>query len=133
MKALSLKQPWAWLVVEGMKDIENRKWATKYRGKILIHASKNWDAEGERWLYIKDCKGEIPMGGREIPMRHDPRIIYGAIIGSADILNCVVESKSPWFVGPYGFVLANASRVEEITFCKGRLGFFEVPSTILFQ
>lgn len=131
MKALSLKQPWAWLVVEGGKDIENRKWGTRYRGKVLIHASKKWDVEGARCLYIKACKGEIPI--REIPMRDDPRIIYGAILGSVDIIDCVIKSESPWFFGPYGFVLTNAIKAEEIIFYKGRLGLFEVPSTVLFE
>lgn len=40
MKALSIRQPWAWLIVNGFKDIENRSWDTKYRGLVLIHASK---------------------------------------------------------------------------------------------
>lgn len=42
MKALSIKQPWASLIAHGIKDIENRTWATKYRGKVLIHASGTW-------------------------------------------------------------------------------------------
>jgi hypothetical protein len=40
MKALSIRQPWAWLIVNGYKDIENRSWATKFRGPVLIHAAK---------------------------------------------------------------------------------------------
>ncbi len=39
MKALSLLQPWASLVVTGAKRIETRSWSTKYRGGLLIHAS----------------------------------------------------------------------------------------------
>ncbi|RZJ91586.1 MAG: ASCH domain-containing protein, partial [Chryseobacterium sp.] len=39
MKSLSIKQPWASLIASGIKDIENRTWATKYRGRIYIHAS----------------------------------------------------------------------------------------------
>ncbi len=40
MQALSVRQPWAWLIVAGYKDVENRGWATKYRGRILIHAGR---------------------------------------------------------------------------------------------
>ena len=40
MKALSLLQPWATLVVTGIKHIETRSWSTRYRGPLLIHASK---------------------------------------------------------------------------------------------
>ena len=43
MKALTIKQPWASLIAHGVKDIENRTWKTKYRGKILIHAAATWD------------------------------------------------------------------------------------------
>ena len=38
MKALSIKQPWAWLICAGYKDIENRDWSTKFRGRIYVHA-----------------------------------------------------------------------------------------------
>lgn len=40
MKALSIKQPWAHLIVSGVKDVENRSWKTNYRGRIFVHASK---------------------------------------------------------------------------------------------
>ncbi|NBF09766.1 ASCH domain-containing protein [Pseudomonas sp. Fl4BN1] len=40
MKALSIRQPWAWLIIHGGKDVENRSWHTKYRGRFLVHASK---------------------------------------------------------------------------------------------
>jgi hypothetical protein len=43
MKALSVRQPWAWLLVHGPKDIENRNWYTNYRGWVMIHASKTFD------------------------------------------------------------------------------------------
>ena len=50
MKAISLMQPWAWMMTHGlpgipMKDIENRKWQTRFRGPVLVHASKTWDKE----------------------------------------------------------------------------------------
>jgi hypothetical protein len=43
MKAISIKQPFAWLLVNGFKDLENRNWKTNFRGEILIHASKDID------------------------------------------------------------------------------------------
>ena len=39
MKVIVIRQPWAWLIVNGFKDIENRSWATRYRGSLLIQAS----------------------------------------------------------------------------------------------
>ena len=40
MKALSIRQPWAWLIVNGFKDIENRKWHTQFRGRIYVQSGK---------------------------------------------------------------------------------------------
>ena len=40
MKALSIRQPWAWLIVHGYKDVENRTWSTKFRGRVQVHAGK---------------------------------------------------------------------------------------------
>ena len=45
MKTLSVRQPWAWLIVYGGKDIENRSWRTPYRGPLLIHAGKRIDQD----------------------------------------------------------------------------------------
>lgn len=50
MKALSIRQPWAWLIVNGYKSIENRTWNTRIRGTILIHAGKGFDKEGYAWV-----------------------------------------------------------------------------------
>ncbi len=47
----------------------------------------------------------------------------GAIIGKADLIDCVDNHPSPWFEGPYGFVLANPKRIKPIS-CKGRLKIF---------
>ena len=43
MKILSIRQPWAHLITQGSKDIENRSWPTKYRGAFLVHASLTVD------------------------------------------------------------------------------------------
>ena len=40
MKALSIRQPWAWLIIHAGKDVENRTWCTNYRGRFLVHAAK---------------------------------------------------------------------------------------------
>ena len=50
MKALSIKQPWAWAIIHAGKNVENRTWATSYRGPLLIHAGKTFDHEGYQWI-----------------------------------------------------------------------------------
>lgn len=51
MKALSIKNPWAWLLQTGKKTIETRTWRTDHRGKILICVSKQDDDEAMQWLH----------------------------------------------------------------------------------
>ena len=126
MKALSIKQPWAWLIGAGFKDIENRVWSTKFRGRIYIHAGKKTDSKGA-WLLWDDnqLRSLLP----EYAQVQIPNLTtfweQSAIIGEVDIVDCVKSSDSVWFAGPYGFVLSNPMLYEKPIPCKGRLGLFE--------
>ena len=51
----------------------------------------------------------------------------GTILGIVEIVDCVRRSASPWFVGDYGFVLANPRPLAEPVHCRGMLGFWDVP------
>ncbi len=120
MKALSLKQPWAELIVSGMKTIEVRKWNTNFRGEFLIHASKN-----------TDNKKEQEFGFNNLPA--------GCIIGKAKLVEVKKYAskkefekdagkhfaKGWWHPKAYGFILTNAKRVKPKQ-TKGQLNFFEV-------
>ncbi len=114
MKALSIKQPWAWLIVNGYKDVENRSWRTKHRGPFLIHASKKIDLPA-----YKHYKIMIP----ELPDRKDLEL--GGIVGRARLAGVTRDHDSPWFDGPVGFVL-DSFKVLPFMPRKGTLGFFEV-------
>ena len=124
--AISVRQPWASLILLAGKDIENRTWETRVRGPILIHAAKGMtkreyldamdfaDANGTRRIgHLLDAfePGNLPRGG---------------IIGSVNLADCLYQSDSPWFQGPYGFVLSDPKPRPFIPF-KGQLGFFDVP------
>ena len=61
---LSVRQPWAWLLVNGYKDIENRNWATEFRGRCFIHAGKNFDQEGYDWVRRNFRHISLPQPGR---------------------------------------------------------------------
>jgi hypothetical protein len=83
VKALSIKQPWAWAVVTGLKDVENRGYRTRHRGRLLVHASKRDDRDGFAF-----------MAARGIQVPDDlPR---GAIVGSVVLTGVVDDSPSPW-------------------------------------
>lgn len=122
MKALSIRQPWAWFIVHGGKRVENRSWKTDYRGPVLIHASSWWQA-GEVYSDIISVRNIVPPG-LQLTLK-DLQSQLGGIVGKARIVDCVTASDSAWFSGPFGFVLED---VEPVPFypCRGRLQLFEV-------
>ena len=125
MLALSIRQPWASLILKAGKDIENRDWPTKYRGRILIHAAKGCTRrEFEDAIeFAEDCI--------QRPITADLATIpRGGIVGSVEIVGCVQRSDSPWFVGRYGFVLRDPQPLPFAPW-KGQLGFFDVPDAAL--
>ena len=120
MKALTLRPQWAWFVVNGYKDIENRSWPTRQRGRIWIHASSSRVTRAEYERFLSTCREQ---GIIDFPSREEFQT--GGIVGSVEIVECVNNSSSLWFVGPYGFVLKNAQNTL-FKPMKGRLGFFDV-------
>ncbi|KWT89300.1 MULTISPECIES: ASCH domain-containing protein [unclassified Variovorax] len=123
MKALSVRQPWAWLIVNGFKDIENRTWSTRQRGTILVHASQGMTRR-EYQEVVMFLVTSLPAATRpHLPPFED--LERGGIVGQVDIVDCVTDSTSPWYMGAVGFVLANAQTLP-FRPLKGALGFFEV-------
>ena len=117
MKALSIQQPWAWLIVNRLKDIENRTWPTSFRGKFLVHTGKRFDRDGYEWL---EDRGVV------MPERKELLAQCGGFVGSAVIVDCVQDHESEWFYGPYGFVLdVEQSEPGPFVPYRGQLGFFD--------
>lgn len=128
MRAISVRQPWAALIVHGIKPVENRTWTTTYRGPVLIHAGKKLDIDGEIFLHENALE---TVGARLIDsspewLTYDtsgrPR---GGIVGRAKLVDVVVTHPSPFFTGPFGWVFENA---EPLPFhpCRGQLGLFRM-------
>jgi hypothetical protein len=112
MKALSIRQPWAHLIANGIKTIENRTWRTDYRGPLLIHAGARWydePVEDIERRYRITIPRELPLGG---------------IVGIADLVGILEESNDPYFVGPFGWVLKNALPLA-FRAMPGQLGLFD--------
>ncbi len=128
MRTLSVRQPWAWLIVNNFKPLENRTWYTGYRGELLIHAAK-----GMTHYEYEDCEILVENVNRKtgsnivLPAFGD--LERGGIVGSVDLVGCVDHSDSPWFSGDYGFMLENAKTLP-FTPYKGQLGFFDVDLSI---
>ena len=137
MKILSVRQPWAWLIVAGHKDIENRKWYTNHRGPLLIHASQAMEPDDfpmqRKW---------INQSGIVIP-EDLPR---GAIVGAATLTNVYSDGRdeelqdlmflrgqdgNPWFEGPYGFEMEYAVPFHQPIPYRGQLGIREASDANL--
>ena len=123
MKVISIRQPWAWAIIHAGKDIENRSWPTKFRGRVLVHASKfsSKKAFAEAFDFICPI---VDIRNLNVWCR------TGGIIGSVEIVDCALVSNSPWFIGPRGFVL-RYPRPLPFTPCTGALGLFDCPGDVL--
>jgi hypothetical protein len=128
MIALSIRQPWAWLIVNAGKDIENRDWKTPFRGRCLIHASKSGTKQDYQDSF--DFLDSIGLAHLIIDIPPREQIEKGGIVGAVDIIDCTTASESPWFVGDFGFVLRNPKPLPFVPW-NGRLGFFNLPEDAL--
>lgn len=122
MKCLTIKQPWASLIVNGYKKYEFRSWKTKYRGKILIHAGMSLEKE-----YASKFK------------EYNLEYIKGAIIGEAEIVDCILVDKKfdddlkkennlvygNAHIGLYAWKLENIKKYEKPIYVKGKLSLWE--------
>lgn len=128
--ALSIKQPWAALLVHGRKSIEVRRWPTARRGPVLIHAARVPDARPEAWSHVPP---DLARTAR----------LLGGIIGAGELTECrayrsqeafavdqIRHLNDPtWFQAPvlYGFVFA---ALKEVPFrpYPGWMRFFSVET-----
>ena len=122
MKVLTIREPWASLIVNGYKEYEFRSWKTNYRGKILIHTSSIMDKDMlDRY---KDYNLDY---------------ITGAIIGEAEIVDCIMvdkefnddlRKKNPIVYGrsnhteTYAWKLDNVKKYDKVIYTKGKLGLW---------
>ena len=124
-KVLSDKQPWAWLICAGLKDIENRSWRCpqKYIGeRILIHASAN-KVKYDNWYDSELDNNQL----LALPWECDCKFEYGAIIGSVIIADCINYHPSIWAIpGQWHWVLKYPILFNKpILNVKGKLGFWD--------
>lgn len=120
--ALSLQQPWAWAVVEGVKDVENRSAASvrlgnMHPGRIAIHSSKIMTRSDytEAKAFMKEIGVECP------PPDMLPR---GCMVGAVTVEKIVRGYASPWYRGPVGLVLRDAMKLDAPIAARGALGYF---------
>lgn len=120
--ALSIRQPWAWAIIAGHKNVENRSRFAVSKGRIecrqiAVHAAKGMTrAEYEAaadFMHRLGIKCPLP-----------DLLVRGAIIGTVVVTRVVKKHFSPWFFGPCGLILENAVAIKPIP-ATGALGYFE--------
>lgn len=110
MKAITIKQPYASLIAHGIKDIDNRTWKTNFRGRILIHSSAKGDRAKYGCLQSEQRQKVLytPIGSvnfNDLP--------FGSIIGSVEIVDCVINHPSIWAEQTEGFVTGIKPKLHE--------------------
>ncbi|HAF48556.1 MAG TPA: hypothetical protein DCL08_04850 [Anaerolineaceae bacterium] len=122
VKVLSVHQPWAWLIVNGYKDVENRSWKTNYRGPLYIHAGKKFD-EADYNSLMSQFKSIV------FPQMNQFK--FGGIIGIVDLVDCLEDYRSIWFQKEinnkkhYAWVLTNPQKVKFFRI-RGQQGLFTI-------
>lgn len=135
---LSVRQPWAWLICEGLKDVENRNWKTNYRGTLYIHAGKLFDWNAMYWmldrslvthaaaLEVSKHFGIVPSEkcGFKIMKNKEE---FGAIVGRVDLIDCG-RSQSVWAQQDvkYHWTVRHGQHIVPIPM-RGQLGLFQSP------
>jgi len=122
MKALTIKEPWATLIIDGHKKYEFRSWKTNYRGKILIHAGLSIE---------KDMLERFK--------EYDLECSKGAIVGEAELADCILVDEKfneilneknrlvygrESHIGKYAWKLENIKKYNKPIFTKGKLGLW---------
>ena len=114
-RALTIRQPWAWLIVNGYKDVENRSWRTRHRGALLIHAGASKTDLNKSFLTTIQ---------RRYGIRLPKDFCHSGVIGVVDVAECKKHSSSVWHRrGSIGCILERPRRLSYRP-CKGALGLF---------
>lgn len=151
MKALTVQQPWAWAIVHGGKNVENRTQAWKYRGPLVIHAGARFSRDGMLSPLVTRAMGDVMRDGRP----HE--LVVSALIGVVDLVDVhaarMLDAESgccdPWGEQDHQtvttidrrlthrvptiahLVLANPRPLERPIPCAGRLGLWTPPAEVL--
>jgi hypothetical protein len=119
MRMLTVRQPWAWLLAAGWKDVENRSWSTKYRGPVAIHAGLSLDHQ---------YRDVYPAGATPPPPL--PALETGQIIAVAELVDVVTDSTSKWAQADcFHWILADPRPITPIHYV-GALGLIWLPDEI---
>jgi len=117
VKALSIRQPWAYAIMHLGKDVENRTWPPNWAGPVLVHASKTVDADAVRCL--TECGYALP------------DLATGALVGTVRLLGCG-PSESWWAeANQWHWRLTDPRPFLTPIPWRGALRLFDVPDDVV--
>jgi hypothetical protein len=136
MKALSGYAEWFWALAMNIKPVENRSWSLASKGihrsdlplRIWLHASKTKAPKNE----VDFIRSQLTPAQLEQFDAVDWKRLRGCIIGATTIIDEIQADDfagmrtSPWFFGPFGFMVKDGLLLADPIPYKGQLGFFEV-------
>ena len=137
LRALSIRQPWAWAIACAGKTVENRSRGTRYRGLLAIHASKA--------VYREDLDNPLilmAVAGRGFVIDEGPSST-GAVVAVAELAGCHLSPDfggtcgatrplcSPWAVrDQYHWLLTDVRPLADPVPCRGALGLWRLPDEV---
>lgn len=127
MIAISVRQPWAWLIINGHKDIENRSsMIIKHVGKrVFVHAGQSMSLDDYQ-ACVLFLNATFPDRKFTLPPYLALRKLCGGVVGSVIIeASGNVPHTSLWYTGDYWWKMKDPQQLPFFP-CKGRLGFFNV-------
>lgn len=130
MRALTLTQPWASLVILGIKRLETRGWSTPYRGPLAIHSSKAWTPDDRGFARDLNQRGIIPVTPSNLPM--------GMVLGTVDLVDVfpsyaievtpLEDSLGDFGPDRFAWVLGDPRPFTEPVPARGALGLWNLPA-----
>jgi ASCH domain len=110
--ALTVRQPWASLIIEGTKDVENRGWSTYHRGPLIIHAGNALDREA--------------LAKHRRLLQHADSLPHGCLLGTVDLVDCVERARSRWAEpGAFHWLLRDPRPFRSLVPMRGSLGLWQ--------
>ena len=121
MRILTVKQPWASLLVLGFKPVENRTWGTEYRGDVGILAGQSIDISAAALEFALEY---LPAKSHQSTAEVVNLLPRGGVIGVMELHGIVTEMDSEWFFGPKGLLMRNPRQTKRLLPMPGNLSMF---------
>lgn len=133
MKAITVRQPWAWAIIAAGKDVENRSWSTSYRGRLAIHAGAKWDRDGHfqcMALAARALGVSLQVAGDRF--EESPASAAGSVVGVVTLRDVATWSVSQWWDwGSFAWELGEPVGFGRPIPRRGALGLWEFPDCLI--